>query len=131
MNYNRKNTQAFWLMGESGVPEKVERVNSVTGIATELIKRNMKDNGFRFITPDKKRYIQLWIDWFKADKPEKYSDSPIVKLLPLIAEEIFSGYTIIHRKNNGNVYLQERPINSRYSNRIKFSIKKTLEAVLI
>lgn len=126
-----KNTQAFWLVGESSVPEKVEWVNTIVGMATELIKISMKENGFRFITSDKKKYIQLWVDWFKVDAPEKYSDTSTIKLLPLIAAEIFSGYTIEHRKNNGNPYLPQRPINSRYSNRIKFSITKTLEAVII
>lgn len=128
---NKRNTQAFWLVGETGMPEKLDRINSITGMATELIKRNMKDNGFRFITPDKKKYIQLWADWFRADGLELHQNKTNEELLPLIAKEIFSGYNILHRKNNGNVYLKERPINSKYSNRIRFSIKKTLEAVFI
>jgi hypothetical protein len=129
-NNKRKNTQAFWLVSNSGAPEKLERINTLIGMATELIKRNMKENDFRFITPQKKKYIQLWVNWFKADKPELYANKTTIELLDKIAEEIFSGYSILHRKNNGNVYLPERPINSRNSQRLKYSIKKTLEAVI-
>lgn len=130
MKYQRKNTQAFWLVGKDGVPEKLERINTLSGIAIELIKRNMADNDFRFITPHKKKYIQLWIDWLKTDKPEKYSDKTDIELLPSVANEIFIGYEILHRKNNGDVSLMRRPINSRYSQRIKFSIRKTLEGII-
>ena len=125
------NTQAFWLVGQDGVPEKLARINTIPDLALEIIKRDMIANDLRFITKQKKKFVQLWIDYFKTINPEEYAEADNNKLLRIIAEEIFSGHIIKHRKNNGNIYSKERAVNSRTSKRIKFSIYKTLESILV
>jgi hypothetical protein len=119
-----KNNQAFWLVVQ-GEAKEVFHVNTLVGFANHLIKDGMAQNAMRFITSEKKRYIEMWTIWCKA-QPDCNDDS----IIDTIVQEILSGYTILHRKSYVHVNMPKRPLNSRYTQRLEYRLKKCIEEII-
>ena len=119
-----KNNQAFWILKEDEYL-LVPHIKTLKDFANYLIKDGMIQNNLRFITSEKKRYIEMWIIWCKTQ--EDCNDDNIIDR---ITEEIMSGYTIDHRKTYVHQNMPHRAINSRYTQRLKYRLKRCIEEII-
>ena len=118
------NAQAFWLKRGDDY-ELIDHVKTLNDFANYLIKDQMAQNQLRFITSEKKRYIDMWTAYYNHHSIETPKDIP-----SKIATSIMNDYEILHRKPFVHPNMPRRPLNSRYTQRVHYRLVKTIQAII-
>jgi len=101
------------------------RIKSLIDFAIHLVKDVMTANDMRFITKEKKRFVEMWLNWLHSAEPET-KEKPLEYKVKIIATEILSGFNIKHRKTGSYPTSAPLPLNSRYKKRMHYCLRVLL-----